>query len=86
MLAQKFTLDWSEGNANQDIHLLFSLPFRELNLLENERISLMKLLYDFSPGLTESRIEDLTTSKLLFILDGLDECRLPLDFKGNEML
>ncbi|XP_073340920.1 uncharacterized protein [Pagrus major] len=80
---QKFMLDWSEEKTNQDIQLLFSLPFRELNLIKNERRSLMELLYDFSPGLKESLIE-LKMCKVLFVLDGFDECRLPLDFKGNE--
>ncbi|XP_073340925.1 NLR family CARD domain-containing protein 3-like isoform X5 [Pagrus major] len=81
---QKFMLDWSEEKTNQDIQLLFSLPFRELNLIKNERRSLMELLYDFSPGLKESQIIELKKCKVLFVLDGLDECRLPLDFKGNE--
>ncbi|XP_071325503.1 NACHT, LRR and PYD domains-containing protein 3-like isoform X2 [Trachinotus anak] len=84
VLAQKFMLDWSEEKANQDIQLLFSLPFRELNLLRNERRSLMELLHDFSPDLKESGIKDLKMYKVLFVLDGLDECRLCLDFKGNE--
>ncbi|XP_067365677.1 NACHT, LRR and PYD domains-containing protein 3-like isoform X1 [Channa argus] len=81
---QKFMLDWSEERANCDIQLLFSLPFRELNLLRNERRSLMELLYDFSPGLKASGIKDLKMYKVLLVLDGLDECRLQLDFKGKE--
>ncbi|XP_039974655.1 NACHT, LRR and PYD domains-containing protein 3-like isoform X2 [Xiphias gladius] len=84
VLAQKFMLDWSEEKANQDIQLLFSLPFRELNLVRNEKRSLMELLYDFSPDLKETGIKDLKMYKVLFVLDGLDECRLRLDFKGNE--
>ncbi|XP_030249302.1 NLR family CARD domain-containing protein 3-like isoform X1 [Sparus aurata] len=81
---QKFMLDWSEEKTNQDIQLLFSLPFRELNLIKHERRSLIELLYDFSPGLKESLITELKNYKVLFVLDGLDECRLPLDFIGNE--
>ncbi|XP_060905473.1 NACHT, LRR and PYD domains-containing protein 3-like [Labrus mixtus] len=84
VLTQKFMLDWSTEKANQDIQLLFSLPFRELNLLKNETRSLMELLYDFSPGLKESGITDLTKCKVLIVLDGLDECRLPLDFNEPE--
>ncbi|XP_035862442.1 NACHT, LRR and PYD domains-containing protein 12-like isoform X4 [Sander lucioperca] len=84
VLAQKFILDWSEEKANQDIQLLFSLPLRELNFLKNETRSLMELLCDFSPGLKESGIKDLQMYKVMFLLDGLDECRLPLDFNGNK--
>ncbi|XP_035463425.2 NACHT, LRR and PYD domains-containing protein 3 isoform X2 [Scophthalmus maximus] len=84
MLAQKFMLDWAEEKANQDIQLLFSLPFRELNLLRSKRTSLMELLYDFSPDLRESGIKDLNNYRVLFVLDGLDECRLHLDFQGYE--
>ncbi|XP_067456467.1 NLR family CARD domain-containing protein 3-like isoform X16 [Thunnus thynnus] len=84
VLTQKFMLDWSEGKANQDIQLLFSVPFRELNLSKNEKQSLMELLCNLSPNLKESGVKDLKMYKVLFILDGLDECRLPLNFKGNE--
>ncbi|XP_071764239.2 NLR family CARD domain-containing protein 3-like [Centroberyx gerrardi] len=84
VLTQKFMLDWSEENANQDIQLLFSLPFRELNLLKMEKRSLMELLYDLSIELEASGIKDLERYSVLFVLDGLDECRLPLDFQGNK--
>ncbi|KAM7382848.1 hypothetical protein PAMP_002548 [Pampus punctatissimus] len=84
VLSQKFMLDWSENKANQDIQLLFSVPFRELNLFKDGKRSLMELLCLFSADLKQSGIKDLKMYKVLFILDGLDECRLPLDFKGNE--
>ncbi|XP_055365191.1 NLR family CARD domain-containing protein 3-like isoform X2 [Betta splendens] len=84
VLVQKFMLDWSEEKANQDIQLLFSLPFRELNLLRHEKGSFMELLYHFYPDLKDSGVKDLKTYKVLFVLDGLDECRLLLDFTGNE--
>ncbi|KAM7421631.1 hypothetical protein PAMA_015672 [Pampus argenteus] len=84
VLAQKFMLDWSEEKANQDIQLLFSVPFRELNLFKDGKQSLMELLCLFSADLKQSGIKDLKMYKVVFILDGLDECRLPLDFKGNE--
>ncbi|XP_053183445.1 NLR family CARD domain-containing protein 3-like [Scomber japonicus] len=84
VLTQKFMLDWSEEKANQDIQLLFLVPFRELNLFKNKKQSLMELLCNFSPDLKESGIKDLKKYKVLFILDGLDESRFPLDFNGNE--
>ncbi|XP_073700562.1 NACHT, LRR and PYD domains-containing protein 3-like [Garra rufa] len=80
---QKFVLDWAEGKENQDISFIFPLPFREMNLKEKEKLSLMDLITQFFP---ESKKLNLTrrNQKVLFILDGLDECRLPVNFKDNE--
>ncbi len=82
----KFILDWAEGKENQDIVLIFPLPFRELNLIKEE-YSLMELLneYFFScpeelPSLPEA------DCKVMFIFDGLDECRFSLSFKDGDRL
>ncbi|XP_073700385.1 NACHT, LRR and PYD domains-containing protein 12-like [Garra rufa] len=83
---QKFVLDWAEGQENQDISFIFPLPFREMNLKEEVKLSLMDLITQFFP---ETKGLNLTRSnqyKVLFILDGLDECRLPVNFKDNETL
>ncbi|KAL0992612.1 hypothetical protein UPYG_G00095710, partial [Umbra pygmaea] len=80
---QKFILDWAEGKANQDMQFIFSLPFRELNLIKGEKTSLIKLLNRIS---SESRISNLDKFKVVLIFDGLDESRLPLDFQNNEFL
>ncbi|XP_073721455.1 NACHT, LRR and PYD domains-containing protein 3 isoform X2 [Misgurnus anguillicaudatus] len=82
---QKFVLDWAEGKENKDISFIFPLPFREMNLKDKERVSLMDLISQFFPevkGLNLTR----NNKKVLFIFDGLDECRLPLKFDSNEML
>ncbi|XP_030639333.1 NACHT, LRR and PYD domains-containing protein 12-like [Chanos chanos] len=80
---QKFIVDWAEGKANQDIEFIFPLPFRELNLKNGEH-SLMDILNQFFP---ETKGIDFTKKikyKVLFIFDGLDECRHPLRFQKNE--
>ncbi|XP_067357132.1 NLR family CARD domain-containing protein 3-like [Channa argus] len=84
VLTQKFTLDWAEDKANQDIQFTFPLTFRELNVLKEKKFSLVELVHLFFPETKGiSRFEEF---QVVFIFDGLDECRLPLDFHNNEIL
>ncbi|XP_064872937.1 NLR family CARD domain-containing protein 3-like [Oncorhynchus nerka] len=82
---QKFILDWAEGKANQDVQFVFSFPFRELNLMKEDKHTLIELLNHFSMETKQSRISNYNKYKVLFIFDGLDECRLPLDFQKNKI-
>ncbi|XP_043092968.1 NACHT, LRR and PYD domains-containing protein 12 [Puntigrus tetrazona] len=79
---QKFILDWAEGKENQDVQLIFPLPFREINLMKDKTLSLLDLLHVFFPETKEMEISS-DEYKVLFIFDGLDECRLSLDFKSK---
>ncbi|XP_060778660.1 NACHT, LRR and PYD domains-containing protein 4-like isoform X2 [Neoarius graeffei] len=83
---QKFILDWTEGKANQDVTFMFPLPFRELNLMKQENLSLMNLLHHFFPEMKELQLINCDLNKVVLIFDGLDECRLPLNFQNNERL
>ncbi|XP_050960005.1 NLR family CARD domain-containing protein 3 isoform X3 [Labeo rohita] len=82
---QKFILDWAEGKENQDVQLIFPLPFREINLMKDKTLSLSDLLHVFFPETKEMEISS-DEYKVLFIFDGLDECRLSLDFKSKVKL
>ncbi|XP_061565362.1 NACHT, LRR and PYD domains-containing protein 3-like [Cololabis saira] len=83
VLTQKFTLDWAEG-ANQDIQLLLPFTFRELNVLKDRKFSLVELVHHFFTETREMCIFE--EFQVVFIFDGLDESRLPLDFHNNEVL
>ncbi|XP_056461760.1 NACHT, LRR and PYD domains-containing protein 12-like isoform X3 [Gadus chalcogrammus] len=83
VLTHKFTLDWAEGKTNQDIHFTFLLTFRELNLLKGKEFSLVELLHHLFIETKEAGICRFHRFQVVFILDGLDECRLPLDFQRN---
>ncbi|XP_073719519.1 protein NLRC3-like [Misgurnus anguillicaudatus] len=82
---QKFILDWAEEKENQDVHLIFPLPFRKINLMKNKTLSLLDLLHLFFPQTKEMKIFS-DEYKVLFIFDGLDECRLSLDFHSSVRL
>ncbi|XP_058240247.1 NACHT, LRR and PYD domains-containing protein 3-like isoform X9 [Hemibagrus wyckioides] len=82
---QNFILDWTEGKSNQDITFMFPLPFRELNLMKEKNLSLMNLLHDFFPEIRELESIDCDSYKVVLIFDGLDECRLPLNFQNERL-
>nr|XP_046191652.1 NACHT, LRR and PYD domains-containing protein 3-like [Oncorhynchus gorbuscha]XP_046191653.1 NACHT, LRR and PYD domains-containing protein 3-like [Oncorhynchus gorbuscha]XP_046191654.1 NACHT, LRR and PYD domains-containing protein 3-like [Oncorhynchus gorbuscha] len=96
---QKFILDWAEGKANQDIQFVISLPFRELNLVRGEKYSFVELLHKcvLETGVIERDFLNHILTKLqkpgnhndskykvVFVLDGLDECRLTLDYETGK--
>ncbi|XP_032426055.1 NLR family CARD domain-containing protein 3-like [Xiphophorus hellerii] len=84
VLTQKFTLDWAEGKAHQNIQFIFPFTFRELNVLKEKKFSLVELVHHF---FSETKgICSFEHFQVLFIFDGLDESRLPLNFHNKEIL
>uniref|UniRef100_A0A665TEK7 NACHT domain-containing protein n=1 Tax=Echeneis naucrates TaxID=173247 RepID=A0A665TEK7_ECHNA len=86
VLTQKFTLDWAEDKANQDIEFTFPFTFRELNVLKEKKFSLVELVHLFFTETKEAGMCSFDQFQVVFIFDGLDECRLPLDFHNTEVL
>ncbi|KAL4009242.1 hypothetical protein ACER0C_003094 [Sarotherodon galilaeus] len=86
VLTQKYTLDWAEDKANQDIQFIFPFTFRELNVLKEEKFSLVELVHYFFTETKEAGICSFEDFQVVFIFDGLDECRLPLDFHKTAIL
>ncbi|XP_047210803.1 protein NLRC3-like [Girardinichthys multiradiatus] len=84
VLTKRFTLDWAEGKAHQNIQVIFPFTFRELNVLKEKKFSLVELVHHF---FNETKgIRNFEHFQVLFIFDGLDESRLPLDFHHKEIL
>uniref|UniRef100_A0AAQ4R5C5 NACHT domain-containing protein n=1 Tax=Gasterosteus aculeatus aculeatus TaxID=481459 RepID=A0AAQ4R5C5_GASAC len=86
VLTQKFTLDWAEDKDHQDIQFTFPFTFRELNVLREKKFSLVGLVHHFFSETRAAGICKFKEFRVAFIFDGLDECRLPLDFHNNEIL
>ncbi|KAM4522569.1 uncharacterized protein PAE49_002220 isoform 2-T2 [Odontesthes bonariensis] len=86
VLTQKFTMDWAEGKTNQGIQFMFPFTFRELNVLKEKKFSLMELVHHFFNETKRAGTFIFEEFQVVFIFDGLDECRLPLDFHNNEPL
>ncbi|KAI3365108.1 hypothetical protein L3Q82_010225 [Scortum barcoo] len=84
--ANKFTLDWAEDKENTNLEFVFPLSFRELNLMRKSTLSLVELLAVFFPETKNTGIFTHGKNKILFILDGLDESRLSLNFSKSEIV
>uniref|UniRef100_A0A3P9BZV2 B30.2/SPRY domain-containing protein n=1 Tax=Maylandia zebra TaxID=106582 RepID=A0A3P9BZV2_9CICH len=85
-LTQKYTLDWAEDKANKDIQFIFPFTFRELNVLKEEKFSLVELVHHLFTETKEAGICNFEDFQVVFIFDGLDECRLPLNFHKTKIL
>ncbi|XP_028275494.1 NACHT, LRR and PYD domains-containing protein 3-like [Parambassis ranga] len=82
-LVQKFMLDWAEGTANQDVHLIFPFYFRQLNPRMGKQFSLANLIHECIPETVD--IKEESEFKILFVFDGLDESRLHLDLHVHDI-
>ncbi|XP_073325557.1 protein NLRC3-like [Pagrus major] len=82
---QKVTHDWATGKANQSTDFIFPFTFRELNLIKDKCWSLKELIGHYFKEVEDLETSDYNSSSILFIFDGLDESKLPLDFDKNEM-
>lgn len=81
---QRLVYEWAIGKSMREFTCVFDLRFRELNLIDAP-LSLLELLGERFRYLKDI-LPDLFTSpnSLLFILDGLDEFKFPLDWNSPE--
>uniref|UniRef100_A0A3B4CB37 B30.2/SPRY domain-containing protein n=1 Tax=Pygocentrus nattereri TaxID=42514 RepID=A0A3B4CB37_PYGNA len=83
----KFILDWAEDKCNQDLDFILFLPFRELNVIKEEQYSLWNLLLYFHDEFHNVDVREILNDKckVVFILDGLDESKLTLNFNQKKL-
>ncbi|XP_034446013.1 uncharacterized protein LOC117764400 isoform X2 [Hippoglossus hippoglossus] len=75
-------VDWAEGNSNKDIDLIVSFNFNQLNSSRDK--SMEDLLNNFFSDIKPRQAPTYDKYKVAFILDGLEECKLDLDFEKNK--
>ncbi|XP_062294351.1 NACHT, LRR and PYD domains-containing protein 12-like isoform X2 [Scomber scombrus] len=80
---QKFTHDWAVREANQSFQFIFPFTFRDLNLIKDKLYSLVGLIAEYFD--LDLETSDYKSCSILFIFDGLDESKLPLNFEKNEI-
>ncbi|XP_035015563.2 uncharacterized protein LOC118111243 [Hippoglossus stenolepis] len=79
-------VDWAKGNSNKDIDLIVSFNFNELNSSRDKTLSMEYLLNNFFSDIKPRQAPTYDKYKVAFILDGLEECKLDLDFEKNKDL
>lgn len=80
-LVRNFVHLWARGQVGKDFSLLLPLTFRDLNTYE--KLSADRLIRSVFPHIGESGLAAAALPKILLILDGLDECKTPLDFSNT---
>ncbi|XP_055501296.1 NACHT, LRR and PYD domains-containing protein 3-like [Leucoraja erinacea] len=81
---KKFLLDWALMKAHQEFDFVFAFQFCELNLMSEERLSLVQLVQQHYPHMKQLSTTFLEDSvRCLFIFDGLDESRFSLEFENT---
>ncbi|XP_063321123.1 uncharacterized protein LOC134619286 [Pelmatolapia mariae] len=83
--SRMFMFNWAKEKTNKNTDLIVSLHFSELNKKRDQVQSMEDLLKDYFSKVKQG-VLSYDMFKLLFVLDGLEECELPLDFEKNKDL
>lgn len=81
-----FMIKWAKKKTHKNIDIIVSFQFSELNKRRDQVQSMEELLNDYFSDIKLRGHLSYDKFKLLFILDGLEKCTLPLDFKNNKRL
>ncbi|XP_040853586.1 NLR family CARD domain-containing protein 3-like isoform X1 [Ochotona curzoniae] len=78
-LVRHFVHLWAGGQVGKEFSLVLPLAFRDLNT--HEKLSVDRLIRTTFPHIGERGLA--VSASILLILDGLDECKTPLDFSNT---
>nr|XP_023416616.1 NLR family CARD domain-containing protein 3 isoform X3 [Cavia porcellus] len=80
-LVRHFVRLWAQGQLSQDFSLVLPFTFRDLNAYE--KVSAERLICSVFPNVGEACLAVTAPARVLLVLDGLDECKMPLDFSNT---
>lgn len=80
-LVRHFVRCWARGQVGKNFSLVLPLTFRDLNTYE--KLSADKLIHSVFPNAGEGNLEVTAPDRVLLVLDGLDECKTPLEFSNT---
>lgn len=86
VMTQKFIRDWAQDEVCSDVKFVFPFTFREMNLLKEKSFTWIDIIHCFFPETKEAGICNFNQLPIVFVLDGLNEYFLPLNFAANEIL
>ncbi|KAK1786094.1 hypothetical protein P4O66_017831 [Electrophorus voltai] len=84
--AQKFIMDWTKEQTNQDFQFLFSLPGRELHLVRDGKQTFLEMLNSFYPEAKHADFLECEDCLSLFVIDAVELCNKPLNFRNNSTI
>nr|XP_042139250.1 NLR family CARD domain-containing protein 3 [Peromyscus maniculatus bairdii] len=80
-LVRHFIRCWARGQVGKNFSLVLPLTFRDLNAYE--KLSADKLIHSIFPNIGDSNLVVTAPDRVLLVLDGLDECKTPLEFSNT---
>ncbi|XP_022606657.1 NACHT, LRR and PYD domains-containing protein 3-like [Seriola dumerili] len=84
--SRKFMVDWAKQRSNTDIDLIVPFDFSDLNSRRDKVQSMEDLLNHFFNDIKQQRVPAYDKYNIAFVLDGLEQCQLHLDFENNKDL
>ncbi|KAL6091890.1 hypothetical protein STEG23_002816 [Scotinomys teguina] len=80
-LVRHFIRCWARGQVGKNFSLVLPLTFRDLNTYE--KLSADKLIHSIFPNIGDGHLAVTAPDRVLLVLDGLDECKTPLEFSNT---